>query len=587
MNDNLCLIEVLKKLKESSKEAVENIQSFSTFKKYMHVERKVQRELKELLDKCLQSTKSQLILVCGGVGDGKSHLISYLKEKYPYIASNFQIHNDATESFEPKKTSIDTLCDVLNDFNDENLVNERCKKLILAINLGALSNFIDSDYKTVFSKLRNYVISKNILDSKVVDNSFDENSNFQFINFSDYHLYSLVPEGTRSEYMKELLKKITENSSNNVFYRAYKEKCLNSCICANKCPIKFNYEFLSDKDNKDKLIQILIEGIVKYKLIISTRAFLNFIYDSIVNIYFESVPSDEIKDKISALSFEEYISFSTPYMLFEHKELSNIFDIISNLDPINRRSEKLDEIIIKLNTIDNIYSLFDAYIEMTGYATLENILSDMSFIDSMKEKKDKLVKLFVRLYKFKPRIDSIDLNDKIYYEFVKNLYLQNKGNKSNLKILYKNIKESIYKWNGDSSNNTINLFIGRNQLKYKISQKHNIEPDVSTLKENTDFELYRFLPHLLMKFKKDDSNEGYEISIDYFLYLLLKKVCNGYRPNKKDKENFVGFMEFIDKIMLLGEQENSLLFEEKLGENITRYSLSFDKSFNEYTFTEV
>lgn len=553
----------------------------------MHVPREVQIELKELIDKCSESTNSQLILVCGGVGDGKSHLISYLKEKYPYIASNFYIHNDATESFEPKKTSIDTLCDVLNDFNDENLTNGGCKKLILAINLGALSNFIDSDYKSKFLKLRNYVISKSILDSKVVDNSFDENSNFQFINFSDYHLYSLVPEGTRSEYMKELLKKITQNSSDNVFYREYSEKCLNSCICANKCPIKFNYEFLSNNNNQDKLIQILIEGIVKYKLIISTRALLNFIYDSIVNIYFESIPSDEIKDKISALDFEGYISFLTPYMLFEHKELSNIFDIVSNLDPINRRSEKLDEIIIKLNTIDNIYSLFDAYIEMAGYATLENILSDMSFIGSMKEKKDKLVKLFVRLYKFKPRIDSIDLNDKIYDEFVKNLYLQNKGNKSNLKILYKNIKESIYKWNGDSSTNTINLFIGRNQLKYKISQKHNIEPDVSTLKENKDFELYRFLPHLLIRFKKDDSNEGYEINIDYSLYLLLKKVCNGYRPNKKDKENFVSFMEFIDKIMLLGEQENSLVFEEKLGENITRYSLSFDKSFNEYTFTEV
>lgn len=587
MNNNLCLIEVLKKLKESSKEAVENIQSFSTFKKYMHVERKVQSELKELFDKCLQSTESQLILVCGGVGDGKSHLISYFKENYPNIASNFHIHNDATESFEPKKTSIDTLSEVLSDFSDENLINGRRKKLILAINLGALSNFIDSDYKTIFSNFRDYVISKSILDSKVVDNSFDDNSNFQFINFSDYHLYSLVPEGVRSQYMKELLKKITKSSSDNVFYEAYKEKCLNSCICAEKCPIKFNYEFLSDNNNQDKLIQILIEGIVKYRLIISTRAFLNFIYDSIVNIYFESIPSNEIRDKISALNFNDYISFLTPYMLFEHKELSNIFDILANLDPTNRRSEKLDEIIIKLNTIDNIYSLFDYYIEMRRYTTLEGILTDMNFIDSMKNKKNELVKLFVRLYKFKPKIDSIVLNDGIYEEFVKNLYLQNKGNKSNLKILYKNIKESIYKWNGDSSNNTINLFIGRNQLKYKISQKHNIEPDISTLKENTDFELYRFLPHLLIKFKKDDSNEGYEINIDYSLYLLLKKVCHGYRPNKKDKENFVSFVEFNDKIMLLGEQENSLLFEEKLGESITRYSLSFDKSFNEYTFTEV
>ena len=39
--------------------------------------------------------------MCGSVGDGKSHIISYFKNRYPNEMSHFTLHNDATESLEP------------------------------------------------------------------------------------------------------------------------------------------------------------------------------------------------------------------------------------------------------------------------------------------------------------------------------------------------------------------------------------------------------------------------------------------------------------------------------------------------------
>ncbi|MDN9585874.1 DNA phosphorothioation-dependent restriction protein DptF, partial [Clostridioides difficile] len=178
---NGCLIDELKKLKESSKEAVENISDFSSFKKYMHVKRQVENELLDIIKYTADSNKAELILVCGGVGDGKSHLISYLNNKYPEIMSKFIIHNDATESFEPNKTSIDTLNDVLDDFSDKKMDNSD-KKLVLAINLGALSNFLESEYVNKFTKLREFVENKGILDISISDDD-DKNSNFHFVNF--------------------------------------------------------------------------------------------------------------------------------------------------------------------------------------------------------------------------------------------------------------------------------------------------------------------------------------------------------------------------------------------------------------------
>ena len=44
------LADELRKLKESSKEAIEGIESFSKFKEYMHIEREVEKELKKKVE---------------------------------------------------------------------------------------------------------------------------------------------------------------------------------------------------------------------------------------------------------------------------------------------------------------------------------------------------------------------------------------------------------------------------------------------------------------------------------------------------------------------------------------------------------
>ena len=67
----------------------------------MHVNRDAQNELQGIILEANKDEKAQLILVCGSVGDGKSHIISYFKNKYPDVMGSFTLHNDATESLEP------------------------------------------------------------------------------------------------------------------------------------------------------------------------------------------------------------------------------------------------------------------------------------------------------------------------------------------------------------------------------------------------------------------------------------------------------------------------------------------------------
>ena len=145
------LIEELKKLRESSKYAVAHgsHNNLDDFKKYLHIERDVEGVLKNTLINCAKNYKAQLLLVCGNVGDGKSHILSHLFTELNSEISQFKIHNDATESHNPNESSNDTLYKLLESFKDEK-IKESKEKIILAINLGTLSKFLEN-YKSEFS----------------------------------------------------------------------------------------------------------------------------------------------------------------------------------------------------------------------------------------------------------------------------------------------------------------------------------------------------------------------------------------------------------------------------------------------------
>ena len=590
VNSN-CLIDELKKLKESSKEAVENITSFSEFKKYMHVNRNVQDELFNIIDKSSKSSSSKLILVCGGVGDGKSHIISYFKDKYPNMMAEFEINNDATESFVPSKTSIDTLNDVLKDFNDDNVLNSN-KKFILAINLGALSNFIDSKYQDNFKLLKKYVEDKKILDRDISDNSYDEESNFQFINFSDYHIYSLTEEKPKSQYVEDIINKITQDNEKNIFKNSYKANCMN-CYVSYKCPIKINYEMLMKKSVKEKLIDVLIEAVVKDKLIVSTRALLNFIYDFIVNTDLDSKNNEELKKHLDKMNCNDFINSIFVSNLFEHKELSQILQSVNKIDPINSTSESLDNVIIKLNITQDMTGVFSKYLDIDGNNYLYSLMSKNEDIENeinkLKTKSDKLklknklINMFIRLHIFMSK-EIIDLEDKNYLNYMENLYYWNKGEKRKLSGLYNNVKEAIYNWNGETRPGRINIPLGKNQMRYKISQRLNISADLSNLNSDSSEELLKFNPSLIIGYKNEEKSKSYKIDIDFNLYELLMRVKVGYRPNNNDKYNYINFVEFINKIQKLGNQNEAVYIEDKQGIGIPNYILEYNKDFNMFEF---
>ncbi|ERI94643.1 dnd system-associated protein 3 [Clostridiales bacterium oral taxon 876 str. F0540] len=579
-----CLIQELARLKESSKEAVEGLGEFTPFKRYMHIERDAQQELEDIIVNANKSDKAQLILVCGSVGDGKSHIISYFNNKYPYIKENFILHNDATESLEPNKTSMDTLNDILDNFSDENIKSSN-QKLILAINLGTLNNFIDSQYGKRFMLLKKYVYDKKILETSIEDSKFNENSYFQFVNFSDYHIFTLKDGRINSNYIKSLITKITDTSELNIFYNSYKKNCSN-CDCSHICPIKANYELLSNKDVQESIIDLLVQCIIKNKIIISTRALINFMYDLIVPRAYIDVNSPIFKSDIKKLNNYGFIRSLMPNMLFNHKELSFIFEALNELDPLNIRNEKVDDFIIKFNNSNEVISYFNQFIDYPkGYLDKLNDI-DLGDTDDKKIRYE-LLKLFIRSYYLCGKENLFSLKDEVYEKYIEALYFWNRGDKPKLKPIYDDVKNGILKWNGEANKEQINIFIGKNQGKYKVSEDIDLKVDTSNLPKDEDAELKKFISTLKLRYKNDKVGKSYEIDVDFSLYKLLIQVNRGYRPNKKDKNHFIKFIEFIDSLEETGSQNNKLIFTEKNRDINKKYKLEYDNEFEFYKFVEM
>jgi DNA phosphorothioation-dependent restriction protein DptF len=593
VEESKCLVSIFKKCKQSSKEAVENLDLFSEFKEYMHVKRPVEEELENLIYKSKVSETSQLILVCGGVGDGKSHIISYLKKRMHFLEESFYLHNDATESFEPQKTSIETLSEVLAGFSDEGLIKCKNEKVILAINLGALNNFIDSEEGKSFSRLKEYVLEKEILESTISNCEFESNSSFQFINFSDYHMFQLTSEGPKSDYIKQILMKITEPQNENPFYQVYENYCNSGCPAAFKCPIKQNFELLQENNIHEKIIALLIQIIIKEKQIISTRALLNFIHDIVIPSKFESTPESIVISNILDQSFSEYISCLFPMLMFEKSDISSFQRALNMISPLILRTESLDNHYIEFKSRRDSATIFKEYINMDAVPYVSNELNINSpWLVSNNENtelRQTLIKLFVYLYYFIPITDNTCFVDKDYEQFTKYLFHWNNNDVGKLSKLYNSeVRDAIYKWNGEGNGEMIYVQIGQAQTVYRSLQRLEIEPCITRITPKNDKDIFKFLSsmNLLYKAKGTDGKQT-EIDLDYSLYCLLIRIKDGYRPNQNDKFRLIKFVEFVDHLCKYGNQREEIIFEEKYISKTSRFALKYDSNFNEYKFMEV
>lgn len=540
------LVNELNRLRKSSGDSIDSDKSFDSFKNYMHIRRNVEDDLKIILRNTNESGRKTLVLLCGSAGDGKSHMLSYLKNSdSEHLLENFRIHNDATESSAPNKTAIDTLNEVLEDFSDAK-INNPGTNLILAINLGVLNNFIESEYGQRFSVLRTYVQEHYILSTKVVDNTYDENSPIQHVSFADYQMYTLTENGADSQYIKSILERIFSADCNNPFYDAFCKSC-EHCSLQTKCPVRYNFSFLQNSLVQKYITKLLIMTIIKKKEILTTREILNYFYDI-------TVPQDFNYSELGNLlsdddgMLKKFLRGMTPNLMFEQDGVSSLMNHVRENDPVLYRDEISDDYAVEYYVSTDVSKAIKGAIGKTAYQDYVLQPNVLKIINSDKDIKGIMFSCLIRLRAMQDNI----LNDPVYDEFVKVLFYFNAGRKNKkLGELYTTVKNALLQWCGTDGEG--HACLDQSNYKYSLFENIQFDSDLSCIPEKTDSdELHRFIPELKVGYKDKNGKSITPLDIDFPLYRMINRLNHGYVHTVNDENNHADFISFIDRMLRAG-----------------------------------
>jgi len=329
------LFSELEKLRLNSNKSVQDGQLLNGLDAYLHVSRPIETILHRKMEE-IDNGGGGIVLLIGSAGDGKSHLLSRMRSEFDWDSTSF--YNDATASCSPNKTAVETLKEALSDFSDDT-IHSTTRKLVLAINLGKLNAFIeDPEVQVRYSEIVKATAGIFDDDDATVETETDR---IKIALFANEQMFEFHPDCGReypveAKFLSDILAKIVNGEDDNPFRKAYlidkedEDSSLN--------PILLNYKILESSAVRDAIVKIIIEAIVRFKLIITPREFLDFVYS--IMVYRSPEPYEEKRDFFKAL---------LPTLLFDGG--GNLIQrSVSRLDPVVCSSTNHDNSLADLFT---------------------------------------------------------------------------------------------------------------------------------------------------------------------------------------------------------------------------------------------
>lgn len=520
----LHLKEAFTHLSQHSVNSVQNGNKFTEWDEYMHVDRPIEKKLVEKMDE-IDNAGGGIILLVGSAGDGKSHLISRIKQKSDWDENSF--YNDATVSCSPQKTAIDTLKESLVEYKDSNLYSTR-KKLVLAINLGKLNALIEDDeFKAEYGEIVHS--ARPIFDDDDTTPPIDT-KRVKVILFTNEQIFEFDAKSEEtlpvsSSFLYTLIGKIVEKNDSNPFYKAYKEDLAEDI--SSKDPLILNFQLLSLPEVRHSIIMTVIEAIVCYKLIITPREFLDFLYSILVCPNYDSY-----KEKAN------FYDALLPTLLYTGKE-NVIQKAIGKLDPLKHSSTDHDS---------QLSVLFTSFSIPTNYFTshlLQKLPKEMldrinDFYANNGRDIERTTKFIFRL----KHLLSYHSENDVYLSFMDLLKGIFKKDGHSMKAVYDLVSKTIPRHYGS-------YYEKKNMIPLNIQGgKYRLFANLS-LKPQTINPYYSSLNHFLLRFDMSWLFSSGELSLrmDYQLYSYLYELNRGKLALSYENEKDLTFSRFVRKLI--------------------------------------
>ena len=546
------LIKAFKRLSQGSKQSVQSGQSLDALDKYLHVDRPIDIAVRTEMDNICR-TGGGIVMLVGSAGDGKSHIISTLQDDYKNV---FEFWNDGSESPWPDVEPTEALKIILSDFKDNN-INSTNYKLLLAINMGMLNKFIDdAEVQQQYGEIEK--CAKTLFDADNLRHV--QTDRVRIVSFGNHQIFELYPEQddvypVDSTFIKNVLRKITSTDSTNIFYQSY---LASKPIGSAYDPSYVNYQILCIPEIQDSIVKIIIEAIVRFKLMLTPRELFDFIYRIIVP---ESITTfNKSKDFFSTL---------LPSILFGGGE-NKILKALSQLDPLKHGCIEHNDELSHLFTSTNIP-------DEQEYNNLKTKL-DARFFDILDEyfrnnraNVEDISKLLFRL----KHLMHYHSESKEYKDYLSILCGYYSNDTERLYPLYETIKNSIPHFYGSYTDKTniIPLDIQGRNFKMFVSCDNLEEAPDNNIPFNPD-NRNQFVIEIDTCWK---INSPIGLKVGYQLYEYLCSITQGKLAQANDRDHNLAFSDFISKLVRQTDYQKKITILTPDNQQLTLIRTPFSK----------
>ena len=481
-------------------------------KKYLYVETEVERGFREKL-KIIKP--GEIVFLCGSSGDGKSEILTRHREKYE---NTVQFHLDATHSFGPDVTAIETLDEVFSKFAEADM------PLIVGINIGMLGNY-EREGSDAHVEIRHAI--RSFLEGK------PQSGSYTFIDFESFQKFQIVDGRVESEFFSSLLEKIVRDDSSNPF-----RKCLEYSRSVGKDnQLIANSLLLRDKNVQKVVIDLLFCARIRKDQFITARMLLDFVH----------------------------CLLTTPGFLFDNLfkgGANELLVAIADFDPSVIRNKTLDLFVIhrSLQFEDEEYS--DFLRELVAKFEIGELLPPQSMLRCIYLlKHSELDSNFCASF-----LDSFQEESLQLYKSMWQLHKDFDGTKearAKLKSFYNEVVRG-----------SINKYANRNapyltKDEFYISSHGGAdlaaEVDIS-ISPPTTYDQCLDIAKLELHVKVNDEQLP-PVPVSVNLLSMMVDIINGFRPNRHEKNSVVMLDELVNKITQHAN-ESKVLYLHKSGSTL-------------------
>lgn len=463
-------------------------------KKYLYVETDIERAFTAKLENI---ETDEIVFLCGSSGDGKSEILTRYSDQY---AGQIDFHLDATHSFEPDMTAVETLNDMFTGFGKSK------KGLVVGVNIGMLGNFAREGADE-------HIAIKNAIHS-FLDGETKEGK-YKFINFESFSKFNITSGEVCSEFFSTLLSKIVSDSDQNPF-----QQYLQSAITKGNEPILVsNILLLRDPGVQKRVICLLLSARIRKDQFITARMLLDFIYCILTapNHLFDNLFNGGDNELLEALSyFDPSVIRNKELDLFLiHRTLEIQDDKYSKFISALSSQFNITGVISPQSLVRCLYLVIDSRFEEPYVDEYKNAFNESAFL------------VYKDIWELHKNYDDSPVLRNELKDFYNNIVLVAINKYANRNATYLS-KDQFY----ISSHGGCDLAA---EIELSVSYK-NIASDLER-------DISGFRLHLTVNDKPLE-----QVFMNVNLLEMMIQVVAGFRPNKHDKNSVVLLDELVNKI---------------------------------------